>query len=30
MLSYHTQHVIKKQMKTNGGGEEDAESDDEA
>ena len=30
MLFYHTQHVVKKQMKPNGDGEEDAESDDEA
>jgi hypothetical protein len=30
MLFYHTQHVIKKQMKTNSDGEESAESDEEA
>jgi hypothetical protein len=30
MLFYHTQHVIKKQMKTNDDGEEGAESDEEA
>jgi hypothetical protein len=29
MLFYHTQHVISKQMKTDEGDEEDAESDDE-
>lgn len=29
MLFYHTQHVIKKQMKTNDGGENDGESSDE-
>ena len=30
MLFYHTQHVIKKQMKANYRGEEDGESSDEA
>jgi hypothetical protein len=29
MLFYHTQHVINKQIKTDEGDEEDAESDDE-
>jgi hypothetical protein len=29
MLFYHTQYVIKKQIKTNGNSEENAESDEE-
>jgi hypothetical protein len=29
MMFYHTQHVIKKQMKTSNGGGKDGESDEE-